>query len=322
VTFLAALLAFILDKLLGEPRSYHPLVGFGNLTNQVEKKLNQGGNKKLKGVLAVFLLLLPFTLLVIYLERFFQSSQFASIVFAALVLYFAVGWKSLAQHARQVSEPLKQVLQGQENDQKAENLVQARYAVSMIVSRNTAELDETAVAKAATESVLENGADAVFAPLFWFAVLGVPGVLFYRLSNTLDAMWGYKNERFVEFGWCAARLDDVLNFIPARLCALSYALMGKTKQALLCWRTQGLLCESPNAGPVMASGAGALNVSLGGDAKYHGRIHSRPQLGPRVEEGAEEASFNSIDKACRLVNDTLILWLAVLFLFSVVLGVL
>jgi len=233
------------------------------------------------------------------LDDYLKSYTEAYMVVAAVILYVAIGWQSLLQHAMNIARPL------QKNDMNG-----ARAAVSMIVSRDAQNLDEAGIAKAATESVLENGADAIFSAVFWFVVAGIPGVVLYRLSNTLDAMWGYKNTRFLHFGWCAARMDDVLNFIPARLTALSYALVGHTKIALQCWRLQGMNWKSPNAGPVMAAGAGALNVSLGGAAQYHSQLQYRPGLGP--EKSHEPVTAGSIVKACGLVNRALVLWLIVL----------
>ncbi|WP_278956652.1 adenosylcobinamide-phosphate synthase CbiB [Aquipseudomonas alcaligenes] len=286
---LSALAGVGLDAWLGEPRRWHPLVGFGHLAQRIEQRLNSGGRGwRSHGVSGWCLAVLPPVLLVWLLSL----SSLGWLV-DILVLYFALGLKSLAQHALPVAQALR-----------LGNLDEARRRVGYLVSRRTSELDACGVARAATESVLENGADAVFASLFWFAVLGAPGVLLHRLSNTLDAMWGYRNERFERFGWAAARIDDVLNYLPARLVALTYALLGRTATALRCWRSQAPQWDSPNAGPVMAAGAGALQVQLGGAAIYHGVEEQRPQLG----EGAP-AQARDIERALNLVYFGVALWL-------------
>jgi len=131
----------------------------------------------------------------------------------------------------------------------------------------------------------------------------------YRAANTLDAMWGYRNERFLHFGWAAARFDDVLNLIPARLTALTYILLGHTRQGWQCWRAQAPTWYSPNAGPVMAAGAGALGVLLGGAASYHGKLKQRPTLGLQQAPAAED-----IARAIALVQRSLWLWVALALL--------
>ena len=286
---LSALAGVGLDAWLGEPRRWHPLVGFGHLAQRIEQRLNSGGRGwRSHGVSGWCLAVLPPVLLVWLLSL----SSLGWLV-DILVLYFALGLKSLGQHALPVAQALR-----------LGNLGEARRRVGYLVSRRTSELDACGVARAGTESVLENGADAVFASLFWFAVLGAPGVLLHRLSNTLDAMWGYRNERFERFGWAAAKIDDVLNYVPARLVALTYALLGRTAIALRCWRRQAPQWDSPNAGPVMAAGAGALQVQLGGAAIYHGVEEQRPQLG----EGAP-AQARDIERALNLVYFGVLLWL-------------
>ena len=286
---LSALAGVGLDAWLGEPRRWHPLVGFGHLAQRIEQRLNSGGRGwRSHGVSGWCLAVLPPVLLVWLLSL----SSLGWLV-DLLVLYFALGLKSLAQHALPVAQALR-----------LGDLDEARRRVGYLVSRRTSELDACGVARAGTESVLENGADAVFASLFWFAVLGAPGVLLHRLSNTLDAMWGYRNERFERFGWAAAKIDDVLNYVPARLVALTYALLGRTATALRCWQRQAPQWDSPNAGPVMAAGAGALRVQLGGAAIYHGVEELRPQLG----EGAP-ARARDIERALNLVYLGVLLWL-------------
>lgn len=291
-------LAVLLDRLLGEPRRAHPLMAFGRIADALEREMNRGERRQWRGLLAWLLMVMPLTLLAWALASLPQIGWLLSV----LLLYLAIGLRSLGEHA----QPVAQALQ-------VGDLPQARHRVSYMVSRQTAELDATAVAAATTESVLENGSDAVFAALFWFAVLGAPGVVLYRLANTLDAMWGYRNDRFHRFGWAAARLDDLLNWLPARLVALTYALLGNTRQAWSCWRRQAPQWDSPNAGPVMAAGAGALNVRLGGAAIYHGELHERPLLG-----AGRPAVADDIDRALRLVRGGVWLWLVVALAFGAV----
>jgi adenosylcobinamide-phosphate synthase len=284
-----------LDALLGEPKRNHPLVAFGRYAERIEQRFNAGGRGwRSHGVTGWFIAVVPLTVLITFLSWLPYIGWLVEIA----ALYCALGLRSLGEHV----EPVAQAL-------RADDLEEARRRVGYLVSRQTSELDATAVARAATESVLENGSDAVFAAIFWFAVLGAPGVVLYRLSNTLDAMWGYRNERFERFGWASAKIDDLLNYIPARLVALTYALLGKTRLALRCWRTQAPKWDSPNAGPVMASGAGALGVELGGAAIYHGELHQRPQLGEGVPADAD-----SIDRGWQLVQRGVWLWLLILCL--------
>ena len=282
-----------LDALLGEPRRWHPLVAFGRMADRIEQRFNSGGRGwRSHGVTAWVLAIIPLTILATALSWLPYIGWLVDI----LALYCALGMRSLGEHVQPVADALRR-----------QDLDEARTRVGYLVSRQTSELDATDVARAATESVLENGSDAVFAAIFWFAVAGAPGVVLYRLSNTLDAMWGYRNERFERFGWAAARIDDVLNYIPARLVALTYAVLGKTRAALRCWRQQAPLWDSPNAGPVMAAGAGALGVALGGPAIYHGELHERPQLGEGLPADAD-----SIGRGWQLVQRGVWLWLLIL----------
>ena len=301
---LSLILALCLDKLAGEAERFHPLVGFGNFASYIEKKLNYGSQGRLKGLFALIVCILPFGGMGLLISEWLSSDWLAEIILSGFILYIAIGWHSLLEHASSIFKPLK-----------ANDTHTARLAVSRIVSRDCEQLHETEISVAATESVLENGADAIFAAIFWFAIAGIPGVICYRLANTLDAMWGYKNSRFTEFGWAAARLDDALNYFPARLTALSYAFVGNTRNAFICWFNQAKFWKSPNAGPVMAAGAGAIQVSLGGRAVYHGTTHLRPLLGLPLSDKTR-ANAHSIESACKLINRALILWLSIFILAS------
>ena len=278
-------IGLLLDRLLGEPRRWHPLVGFGRLAGALERGLRRGApgaavGNRLRGSLAWALLVLPLPLACAWLLS--QLAWPAALAGHALLLWFALGGRSLEEHAQAVAQPL----------------------------------DAGDISRATVETALENGNDAVFGALFWAALLGGPGALAFRFANTLDAMWGYKDERRIYFGWCAARADDLLGYVPARLTALTYALLGQGGAALRCWRTQAPAWSSPNAGPVMAAGAGALGVSLGGAAIYHGRVEPRPMLGSGPAPVAAD-----IERALALVRHGSLAWAALALAAGVVASV-
>jgi adenosylcobinamide-phosphate synthase len=292
-------IALLLDAIVGEPRRWHPLAGFGNVANWLENSLNKFSNKHrflayLAGFLAWNLMIIPIVLVVWLVEQ--SEHPQVAILLSIVCLTFALGTKSLVQHARAVSTALKK-----------SDIKLARKKVAMIVSRDTSSSDEVAINRATIESVLENGSDAIFATLFWFLVFGAPGVILYRLANTLDAMWGYRTERFTYFGWTAARIDDALNWLPARLTALSYALAGNTVSAWTCWQQQAKHWYGINPGVVMASGAGALKVSLGGRAIYHGQHIERPELGCD-----KEPNIADIERSINLIYKSIFIWLVII----------
>ena len=333
------LCALLLDYFFGEPKKYHPLVAFGQFANWLEERLNEtlikiksetavelssefiiesteeAGSKsspkltkmeisqqnRLNGLIAALICLVPAGWLTYSLvNNSLVADGVIGFSLEVIILYFAIGLSSLKQHAQGILAPLME-----------RQFVQARHALSMIVSRDTQQMDEEGICRATTESVLENGNDAVFAAIFWFVIAGAPGVVIFRLTNTLDAMWGYKNERYNSFGFFVAKFDDILNFIPARLTALTYALMGNWKNAMQCWSDQGSLWESPNAGTVMAAGAGALDVQLGGADQYHGEYKERPDLGC-----GKKARPEIIQQACDMLDRSTILWVIVVALLS------
>ncbi|MEY6430872.1 adenosylcobinamide-phosphate synthase CbiB [Thioalkalicoccus limnaeus] len=290
--------ALLLDRWLGEPRRWHPLEAFGRLAERTEARFH--ADSRWRGVWLLAWLVLPWTLAGVAM-----AALPVGWIAECLILYLAIGWRSLADHGRGIAGALR-----------AQDLPAARAGVAFLVSRDTETLDEEGVAKATLESVLENGNDALFGALFWFLVAGAPGVIAYRLVNTLDAMWGYRTARYQRFGWAAARLDDLLNWVPARLTALAYALAGDTRAAGGCWRRQARHWKSPNAGPVMAAGAGALGLRLGGEAVYHGQREARPELGQgRAPLGGD------IDRALALIGRALWVWVGAIAALVVLTGI-
>lgn len=319
IPLFSIILGLVLDRILGEPKRFHPLVGFGIIATKIEEQINWNCNPvwkaRLSGGIALLLMLVPIGSIVYLVGVVARQNPLSELLFSSFVLYLVIGARSLSEHALAVKCALD-----------SNDITLARKRVGYIVSRETANLDATGVAKASIESVLENGSDSIFAPIFWFILgaffdAGAATAVAYRVVNTLDAMWGYRNDRFYGFGWSVAKLDDVVNWIPARLCALSYALVvlgkgargvGLSLQGLICWQQQAKHHDSPNAGPVMASGAGALNVELGGAARYYGKDVLKPPLGIGIIPKAQD-----ITRCLNLVNRTIFLWVICITSLSV-----
>ncbi len=294
MSLLVVAISFLLDYVFAEPRRFHPLVGFGKIASYLETILNRANLTKwirlISGLIAILLLILPLAILAFVLR---PDDIYWALLYDSLILYWAIGARSLELHARAVVDQYhKGSLEG------------IRAKVAKIVSRDTASMNKQQAVDATLESVLENGSDAVYAPLFWYLVGGSSAVIAYRLSNTLDAMWGYKTQQLKYFGWAAARWDDVINWLPARLTCLTYFLISRQGVNFRKFFSQAKAWESPNAGPVLSAGAWALGLHLGGVAQYHGHVKQRANLGPD-----REATIEDIHRATRLIRQGLLLWL-------------
>jgi adenosylcobinamide-phosphate synthase len=309
---LILLAALLLDECFGELKRFHPLIIFGNYALFLERLLYTDNIRWqfMAGVCCWALAVLLVVALSVFIMWLIYSlcPSWVFYVVNIIVLYLTIGQKSLKQHAKAVSDPLAQV-------DDADNLNKARQALSMIVSRDTQQANPQHMATSTIETVTENTHDAVIGPMVFFIIAGAPAAILFRLSNTLDAMWGYRTERYELFGKCSARMDDALGFIPARITSLLMAFSSpkyfiQTLKSI--WIT-GRNWYSPNAGLVMAAGAGALNIRLGGDAVYNGIKKARLTLG--LSQGATAAKVEDINRSIKLMYKTsvlLILFIAVL----------
>ncbi len=285
----------VLDAFLGDPRRWHPVAGFGRVASAVEGSLY--GDARWRGVVYAGVLVGGAGAVGILLERVSRRFGVHGLATAA-VTWAVLGGTSLGREGLVMARVLER------GDVEA-----ARARLSHLCARDPEGMDAKGLSRAVVESVAENTSDASVAPLVWGAVAGIPGLLMYRAINTLDAMVGYRSPRYERFGWAAARLDDVANWVPARVTAgLVVACGGPRAWRVL--RRDGGKHPSPNAGRVEAAFAGALDVRLGGVNAYGGRVERRPEMGDgRVPE------VRDIRKAVRLSA-------AVTFAAAVAIGVL
>ena len=272
---LALLLGWLLDLCFGDPAGLpHPIVWFGKTIAACEHRWNQGGHRKLKGGLVAAALVLAVFLLTALLNYACSLVHFAlSFAFSAIIIFYCLAGTTLIREVRAVFLALDR------------SLDEGRRQVARIVGRDTSQLSAQEVRTAALETLAENLSDGVVAPLFWLALLGVPGMMAYKMVNTLDSMIGYRTERYRDFGCVAARMDDVANYLPARLTALLMIICSGGKNGLFAFvRRNGRRHASPNSGYPEAALAGILDCRFGGPHTYFGELVDKPYIGENDRE--------------------------------------
>ena len=287
--------AFVLDFLVGDPRWLpHPVVGMGNAISWFEPRFRRWiSNPFFSGAFFAFFLIISTWALSFGLVRLAALIHpLLGIGVQVLLLFYCFSATSLVDAAQEVARPLE-----------AHDIVTARKKVAMIVGRETKRLDEVAVTRATVETVAENFVDGFLSPLFFALLFGVPGAMAYKMVNTLDSMVGYKNETYLLFGRASAKIDDLANFIPARLSVLVIGLAAfllsvqRGLSALKTGFSQGRYHKSPNAGYPEASFAGALGIRMGGPNVYHGKLVDKPYIGGQFPD----PDTTGITRACELM---------------------
>lgn len=281
--------ALLLDAVIGDPdwlwrRAPHPVVWIGNGIGWLEKQLNRGTQRKLAGVITVIVLVGAALAIGALLADLLQGSD-VGFAIEALIASTLIAQRSLYQHVARVHRAFAKG-----------GLPAARQAVAMIVGRDPERLDEAGVARAAIESTAENFSDGIVAPVFWLALLGLPGLIAYKAINTADSMIGHRTQRYVDFGWAAARLDDLVNLVPARISGVLVALAGMSPAAFrVMWR-DARKHRSPNAGWPESAMAGTLGIALSGPRVYAEGAADEPYL----NAGGRVAVPNDIRRALRI----------------------
>ena len=292
IRVISLLAGWLMDLLLGDPAWLpHPVVGFGKLIAAGEKRWNKGEKRRLKGsllavalVIGAFLFTWSLLCLVRILALALRLGSWPEIVISAIIIFFCLAGTTLIREVREVFLAVDRSLE------------EGRTQVARIVGRDTSDLSAQEVRTAALETLAENLNDGVIAPLFWLALLGVPGMVAYKMINTLDSMIGYRNERYLEFGRFAARLDDVAGWVPARLTAFLMLLVSGKLRLLPFVRKFGRAHLSPNSGYPESALAGILDCRFGGPHNYFGEEVVKPYIG----ENERELTTGDMERSVRI----------------------
>jgi adenosylcobinamide-phosphate synthase len=290
---IAVLLALTLDYLIPDRQGLKPFAWYRDWAESIEERFN--GGKRVHGIGAVVLAILPILAGVAVIHYILgELGWILQFIFNVIVLYVCVDVSRLSKTADAVSMALESGDGNEANEQ-----------LQLLTGKDTPEKNDAEIARAAVESVLKQGNSLITSPIFWFILLGPFGAVLQRLSSILETLWGHRYERFAEFGWAAARFDDVLGWIPARITALSYALMGSFEDALHCWRKRVGVWSDINSGPLLASGFGAMHMQSADVSVDEGEYEEQSLELTVVPDAGH------VRRALALVWRVLLLWLVV-----------
>jgi len=306
---IAITIAIVIDLIIGDPPSWpHPVKWIGTLIAWLDKRLNLGRNRKRKGIMMLILVLLAVFVPVLFVSwGAYQIHPLVGIIVESILIATSIAHKGLKDAALEVYDPLHK-----------ENYQKARLKLSYIVGRDTEQLGESEIVRGTVETVAENTSDGVTAPMFWAWIGGAPFALLYRAINTCDSMVGYKNDKYSEFGWASARMDDVVNWIPSRLTGF-IMLWANRPQKTKVKKTWNILFRdakkhpSPNSGWCEAAAAAILGVQLGGVNTYKGIVSNRALMG----DPHYPLERNDIIKMNLILSRTTFLFLLILWLGGV-----
>jgi len=297
--YILLVIAIVLDLVIGDPVTpIHPVRLIGNLIKKTEKLLyNRNLSKRLAGLLGVSISLGIVIIIFLLMYNLTSFIPYGKEIFSIFIFYSTIALKDLAAHGLRVKSSLD-----------GNDIMLARKNIGMILSRDVDNLKQEKIITGTVESISENSSDSIIAPVFWGLILGPAGALTYRVINTMDAMWGYKNKRFIDFGRAAALLDDVVNFLPARITGVLICLVSGLKgfcsekdtgnQLTTTWRIMirdHNKTASPNAGYPEAAMAGSLGIQLGGEASYFGEIVKKQTIGDKIKNPEQDDISKSIN---------------------------